>query len=353
MDSLNRRSFLKGAAMGLALAGGGSTVFTACGSDSKGSNPADKEAFGALNWQLAWIKDAQFGGSYIADNKGYYRSNGFESVNFIAGGPTVVPVPVVVSGKAFVTLAAAEQVASAILQGADVVTIATLYQKNAMGLMSLAKSPITKPEDMAGKRIGVQTTNTGIFAAFLASNDMKPEDVKSVPVQFDPAPLTNGDVDGLLCLVTRQPVALELQGYKTNSWLFSDFNYPKMDGLYVVTKDTLAKHRDKVKAVLKSEIQGWRDQVRDPSIGAQLAVEKYGSDLGLNIKSELATATAQKPLMLTDRTKTEGLLSNTAELREQTVASLALGGLDLPADRMFDPSVLDEVYAENPELRQV
>ena len=39
--------------------------------------------------QLDWIKNAQFAGSYMAAEKGYYTANGFESVDILAGGPDI------------------------------------------------------------------------------------------------------------------------------------------------------------------------------------------------------------------------------------------------------------------------
>ncbi|TDD29209.1 ABC transporter substrate-binding protein [Kribbella turkmenica] len=353
MDVVQRRSFIKGAVLGVAAAGGAASLLTGCTPDAAppAQNTSGAPKHGRLDWQLAWIKNVQFSGSYIAHANGYYKAGGFDTVNFLSGGPTVVPVPVVASGKAFVTTAAAEQVAGAILQGADVVCIASLYEKAAFGLMSLADKPITSPQGMKAKRIGVQVTNTGMFESFLSANGVNRSDVTVVPVQFDPAPLTTRDVDGMLCMVTVQPVSLNQQGYQVATWLFNDFNYPKMDGLYVVRRETLTRKRDKVKAMLKAEIRGWRDAVLKPETGARLAVDVYGSDLGLDVRAETDTAKAQNPLIYTARRKTEGILSSSAELREQTVQTLGLGGIAITDKNLFDNSVLDEVFAESPELR--
>ena len=38
------------------------------------------------------------------------------------------------------------------------------------------------------------------------------------------------------------------------------------------------------------------------------------------------------------------------ELQERTLASLAAAGIDVSAEDLFDLSLLDEVYAEFPEL---
>ncbi|MGF7235175.1 MAG: hypothetical protein ACQSGP_09475, partial [Frankia sp.] len=88
------------------LGGGGSTLLAACGSSgssggSGGSASAGTKSFGALNYRLSWIKNAEFAGPYIADTKGYYKAAGFSSVNLIAGGPTADLAEWTVGGRRF------------------------------------------------------------------------------------------------------------------------------------------------------------------------------------------------------------------------------------------------------------
>ena len=59
-------------------------------------------------------------------------------------------------------------------------------------IMSLANKPLKTPQDMIGKKIGVQATNESVWDAFLAANSIDPSKIDKVPVQFDPTPLTTG-----------------------------------------------------------------------------------------------------------------------------------------------------------------
>ena len=99
---LDRRQFLQRTALGaagLAVAGSGlSTVWSGLGAAGAGAASAD---YGSINFQLSWIKNVEFAGSYIADTKGLYKKEGFSKVTLLSGGPTVQQDAVVQSGKAF------------------------------------------------------------------------------------------------------------------------------------------------------------------------------------------------------------------------------------------------------------
>ena len=58
----------------------------------------------------------------------------------------------------------------------------------------------------------------------------------------------------------------------------------------------------------------------------------------------------QTELISTPDTDANGLLTITPQLQDESVASLALTGIELDADELFDTTLIDEVYEEHPEL---
>src|SRR3954453_7726158 len=140
----SRRAFLRsGLAAGISLPLG--SLLSACGS---GSKPATTGANGLTqaNYQLAWIKNFEFAGSYIATEKGYYKDEGLD-LNLVAGGTTTNFETEVVSKKAFVATSYAELTGAAVSQGASVVIIGTIYQKSPYAIISRADAPIKAPKD--------------------------------------------------------------------------------------------------------------------------------------------------------------------------------------------------------------
>ncbi|HKY15682.1 MAG TPA: ABC transporter substrate-binding protein [Microthrixaceae bacterium] len=325
-------------------------VATACSDDADESSEAGR---GSLTYHLAWIKNVEFAGNYIADQHGYYRDEGFDRVEFISGGPNVSQDAAIQAGKAFIGISAPDITGPAILAGADLVALGAQYQTNPFCITSLTDDPIGAPAEMIGRRIGIQAVNESVFTAYLAANDIAPGQVEQVLVQTDPQPLVNGDVDGWLGWITVEPILLGTQGIETHDMMLADTNYPLVSEIVVVKRSTLRDQRDRVKAVLRADIRGWQDSIADPALGARYAVDIYGKDLGLDVDEQTLESKAQNELILTDDTRANGLFTITDELMDASIRSLHLGGIDISAERLFDTSALEEVYDESPELRSI
>lgn len=350
---INRRSFLtRGAvgAAGLAVVGSGGLSAVMSGLTA---SPAfgGKPDYGTLDFQLSWIKNVEFAGEYWADTKGYYKKEGFSKVNLISGGPNVQQDAVVAAGKAFVCISAPDITAAAINNGAPIITIGAQYQKNPFCVMSLAKNKIESPEDMIGKKIGVQATNEPVWNAFLKANNIDPSKIDKVPVQFDPQPLVTGEVDGWFSFFTNEPNLLKIQGVKNYYFLLADFNYPLVSETYVVRTDSVKNERDKIKAMLRADIKGWFENFKDPAGGAKLAANKYGKDLDLTVKEQTLESKDENTVILTDATYANGLFTITPELLQQNIDTLQLADINISQDKLFDMSIIEEVYEENPELK--
>jgi ABC-type nitrate/sulfonate/bicarbonate transport system substrate-binding protein len=313
----------------------------------------EKADFGALNVQLSWIKNSEFTGQFNADTNGYYTEAGFSSVNLIAG-PAATESEVL-SGNALVGIANPISTAPVILEeGAPLKIIGTTYQKNPFTILSLKdKGNIATIQDLIGKRIGVQAgPNETLFDALLKANGIDASQVTKVPVQYDPAPLVNGEVDGFLAYVTNESFVVESQGYEVTNLLFADNGLPFVTESFVVTQDSIDNNREALKAFLKATIRGWKDSIADPNAGADLALTVYGKDLGLNADKEYYQSKTQNDILVqTEETAANGLFTISDAMIAQNLATLEAAGYTITADQLFDLSLLAEVYAENPDLK--
>ena len=318
--------------------------------ESSGSS-GEAADFGELTVQLSWIKNEEFAGEYFADQNGYFTDAGFSSVNLVAGPSTGIPE--LVSGTADVSLSNAVAAGAAVAsEGAPIKIIGSTLQKNPFTVLSLQDGgDIATPEDLVGKKIGVQDSNLSLFNAFLAANDIEASELEIVPVQYDPAPLVNGEVDGFIAYLTNEAITVEQSGLATTNLPFADNGLPFVAETYTVTDEALETNREALKAFLVAELKGWKDALADPDEGARLAIEEYGVDLDLDPEKTLAGMLATNALIETDETDENGLFTISEDLQEQTVASLAGAGITLEAADLFDLSLLAEVYEENPDLR--
>ncbi|MCP1121757.1 ABC transporter substrate-binding protein, partial [Robbsia andropogonis] len=87
-------------------------------------------------------------------------------------------------------------------EGADLVIVGAGFQKNPFAVLSLSENPISEPADMLGKRIGVPSGDTATLDALVAVNDLDGDAITVVPVGYDIAPLTSGEVDGIIVFYT-------------------------------------------------------------------------------------------------------------------------------------------------------
>jgi ABC-type nitrate/sulfonate/bicarbonate transport system substrate-binding protein len=299
--------------------------------------------------QLNWIKNFEFAGSYIADEQGLYTAEGFSAVELLAGGPDVAVEPLVVSGTATMAYGVTSLVASAILEGAALKVVGAAFQINPLGVLSLAESPITTPQDLVGKTIGVAPFQDSVWQAFLEINDIDPSSVNQAPQQFDPAPLVAGDWDGMMAFITNQPVSLQNEGIDTAFLMFGDYGYDLFEQLYFVTEERLSQERDVVVGALRAEAMGWRTNLNDPELGAQVTVDRYGEELGLDYETELGGNNAQNKLIDTPITRESGLFYMSPDAIERSLSTLEVLGLSISAD-VFTNDVLDEIYADGIEL---
>jgi ABC-type nitrate/sulfonate/bicarbonate transport system substrate-binding protein len=360
-SGLARRSFLQWGGFG-ALAIGAAPLIAACSSSkdstgttatssASGSSAAAKD-FGTANIQLSWIKNIEFAGEYFADQKGYYKDAGFSSVSLTAGGSAGTSAEAAVATKkALVGLSAPNITAPAILAGAKLKTIASTFQKNPFCILSVEKNPIPDVSSMKGKKIGVQAGgNTTIFKGLLKANNIALSDVTIVPVQYDPTVVTTGEVDGYMAYITNEPILLQAKGFKSTTFLFADFGLSFVAETYVVSQDSIDNDRDKLKALLVAEIKGWTDAVANPTQSATYAVGTYGKDQNLAQAEQVKEANAQNGLIVSPDSIKNGLFTISDELIAANIKALALTGVTITAEQLFDMSLLAEVYKENPDL---
>jgi ABC-type nitrate/sulfonate/bicarbonate transport system substrate-binding protein len=334
------------AAAGIVLALAGCSGATPAADGGSGS-----EDFGDLSLQLSWIKNEEFAGEFFADSEGYFEEAGFSEVT-MKPGPSTGSAELL-SGTADVALSDAVSIGTVVAgEEAPLKIIGATYQKNPFTILSLAEGGnIATPEDLVGKKIGVQASNTSLFEALLEANDIDAADVTIVPVQYDPSVLVNGDVDGFVAYLTNESITVAASGVAVTNLPFADNGLPFVAETFTVTEQTIAEDREKLKAFLVAEIKGWTDAVNDPEAGAKLALEEYGADLGLIEANSIAGSTiASEDLVVSDETVENGLFTISDDLQKQTIKTLAGAGIEVSADDLFDMSLLAEVYEENPEL---
>jgi ABC-type nitrate/sulfonate/bicarbonate transport system substrate-binding protein len=340
----SRRSFLGG---GLTLAG---TVALGGSLGALGENLLTEQQAGAatltpLSFQLGWLTNTEFAGSYLANSKGYYSQAGLDVT--ILPGEGVDVEGIVGAGKALVGDSNADTCSAAVAQGADLKIIGAKYQKNPFCIISSAKKPIKNPKELIGKRVGVNAYNDTGWSTFLAVNGIHKSQVKSVNEGYTAGPeaLQEGRVDARMGFVTNEPTVLELAGFPVYTFLLADYGYEVYADIYETTSDAIANNKDELVAFLKAEREGWSADIANPTAGLDLTMSLYGTTQGLSAKQQKLENDAQLSLIKTPYTEQEGLFAMKPSDIAKNLSTLKLaqskkiGKYYTKAD-LFDDSIL-------------
>ena len=356
-ESITRRRFLQRSGLtGAVLLGGGATLLAACGDDDSSASTSGGASgdgdFGELGIQLSWIKNIEFAGLYVADSEGYYADAGFSSVNMIPGpGDAIAPL---VAGDVLFSFGGSETVANAVLNNdAPLKIIGANFQKNPFCILYLADDPIPDPEALRGKTIGVQQANEQIWQALLRANGIEegdgPDQVRKVPVDFEPTPLENGEVQGFFSFITNEPNILRTKGLEVGTLNLSDIGVTLYQQLYTVTEESFETRRDQLVAAMRAESMGWQHAIADHDLAIRLTLEEYGADLDLNPESQELELTDQIGLQTSEATAAHGLFYMSDSDLENNLRVLSDLGLPVTED-LYTNEILDEIYADGFEL---
>jgi len=291
-----------------------------------------------LTMQAAWVNDAEFMGYFVAMDKGYYKAEGLD-LTYLSGGPDVIPEASLLSKKADVALTTVETAIKAITdQKAPLVIIGAQYQKNPVGIVSLASKPLKSPQDLIGKTIAVPPVNRLTVEAMLKLNGIDKSKVKIVPYAYDPTPLIKGEIDGSLDFTTNVPFTIKSKGKDATSFLLADFKLPLFNDVVVVTQETLKTRRKDIVAFMRASRKGWAENFKDTAAYPPQFKDTWFKGTGRSVENELYFNQAQKPLI----DHPGGVFAMTDQAIANCIA--ALNAVNVKADKShFDTSLLKEI----------
>ncbi len=320
--SLNRRHF-----MGLM---GAAATMPMMGHMASAATP--------FNFQASWINDAEFAGYFLAADKGYYKEAGLE-LEYLSGGPDVIPESSIIAGKADLTLTTPDTTIKAIVeQGAPFKIIGAQYQKNPIGIVSLAKNPIKEPKDLIGKTLAVPPVNVISVEAMLKISGIDRAQVNIVPYAYDPTPLIKGEIDASVDFTTNVPFTIKQAGEEATSFLLYDFGFTIFNDTVVVTEEVLKTKRKEIVAFVKASRKGWEENLKDPAAFPKTFADTWFKGTGRSIENEVYFNTAQKPLI----ENANGIFSMSEEAIAANIEALAAVGITAKRE-YFDTTVLEEV----------
>ena len=280
--------------------------------------------------QLKWVTQAQFGGYYVAQAKGFYEEEGL-NVTIKPGGPDIAPTQVIAGGGADVIVEWMPAALAAREKGLALVNIAQPFASSGMMLTCLKESGITSPADFADKTLGVWFFgNEYPFLSWMSqlglATDGSAGGVTVLKQGFNVDPLLQKQA---ACISTMtyneywQVIDAGITEDQLVTFKYEDQGVATLeDGLYVL-EDKLADpaFQETMVKFVRASMKGWKYAEANPDEAAMIVLE--------NDETGAQTETHQKRMMGEIAKLTAG--SNGAldvAAAERTVASLLSGGSD-------------------------
>ncbi|MDO6457425.1 ABC transporter substrate-binding protein [Celeribacter halophilus] len=280
--------------------------------------------------QLKWVTQAQFGGYYVALEKGYYEEADLD-VTIKPGGPDVAPVQVLLGGGADVMVDWMPSALAARENGAPVVNIAQPFKKSGMMLTCLKESGITGPDDFPNKTLGVWFYgNEYPFLSWMGKlgipTDGSEGGVTVLKQGFNVDPLLQKQA---ACISTMtyneywQVIDAGISPEDLVTFKYEDQGVATLeDGLYVLEESLEDEaFKDKMARFVKASMEGWKYAAEHPEEAAEIVLE-YDETGAQTMTHQVRMMTEVAKLI----EGTDGAL-DVADY-ERTVASLLAGGSD-------------------------
>lgn len=155
-------------------------------------------------------------------------------------------------------------------QNAAVRYVYRWYQRFPVGIVSPASAPITTPEDLRGRVVGVPgkfgASYIGLQALLNAAN-LTESDLKEVrAIGFDTAPIVcEGQVEASVIYIANEPAQIAAKCFEVNVLAISDFANIVSNGI-VTNEKTIAEEPELVRAFVAAYDKALALTIADPEL---------------------------------------------------------------------------------------
>jgi len=227
-----------------------------------------------VNLQLGWLASNNNIGEIAAKHMGYFEE---EKLNVVIqpGGPSIDGVAIVASGRHEIgQVSSSPSLMLAASQKIPVKCFATVLQQHPYTFFSLEKKPIRKPQDMVGKKIGIQATGKILLTALLKKHNIPEKDVEVVVIGSDFTPLLTGQTDAVTGWLT-STTAIKGLGQPPVTLRLWDAGVQLYALPLYATRDTIEKKPAMLAGFLKGLAKGYEYTQKNPDKAADLLVKEY------------------------------------------------------------------------------
>ena len=220
-----------------------------------------------VKFTLPWLAQGSFAFVYMANAKGYMKKRGID-MSIARGFGSFASAQSISGGQFDCGLCAAPALTLSVAKGLSLVALATTDYDATMGVGVLADSPITKPQELAGKKIASVPTSAEFpfLPAYAKKVGLDLGTVESVHVDNKVIEhvLEEHQVDAITNFAASSYAVMMSRGKPSRWFLYSSAGITNHGQTIAVTKETYAKDPAFCEAMVDGILEGLAFSLTNP-----------------------------------------------------------------------------------------
>jgi len=300
-----------------------------------------------VTYVFSWAPDARWAGEFLAKERGYYKAEGLE-VNFTHQRGSLASLQQVGAGAAEFGSPDGGDVIFGREKGVPVRSVVLSARNTAVAFMSLKETNITKPEDLIGKKVGVQRASATFvgFQALMGKYHIDVDKLEKIEAAFGLEVLLLKKVDIRPVMLFNEYVLAEHKGIPVNVIWLPDFGI-NLAGKTITTNERTIKERPQVvQGFVSASLRGIEEAIKDRK-AAMDALMKNVPDLERAYQEKVWNMLVDRIMGVKDATKERPYGYNDPDLFKNTIEVLTKYGTlkNPPAlDGVFDNRFVEAYY---------
>jgi NitT/TauT family transport system substrate-binding protein len=241
--------------------------------------PARAQTLDKVSFGTNWVAEAEHGGFFQAVADGTYKKYGLD-VSIVPGGPNTNNRMLLTAGKLdFFMSANTLQSFDAVTNKVPLVTVAAIFQKDPLVLLTHPEIKINKLDDLKPLTLLVSKEGLASYFQWLKS-EYGFNESKVKPYTFNPQPFIVNKQSAMQGYVTSEPYAVQkAAGFKPNVVLMADYGWSAYSTLIETRNEMVDKKPDLVQRFVDASIIGWYNYLYGDNKPANAMIKKLNPDM--------------------------------------------------------------------------
>jgi NitT/TauT family transport system substrate-binding protein len=295
-----------------------------------------------LDIQLNWAPTAGLIGFYAAEAHGLFAREGI-TVRLRHVSAPIDIVETVTSGAATLGVASGVEIVNGRLHGRKIRGIYALYQRNPIIMLALRRTGITRPEQIAGKRVRVSPDTVLTLRAMADMSGVPRGAYTELYLPPDPDLMLADQADTWMAHIDGLPARLDERAAAYNLILPDDYRVHGYGGVIFATDETIAAMRPALVGLVRAINEGLRWSLENPEEAATL-IERYDPKANLSVVKERIIGLA--PLVYNGAASLGDMNAAVWKATIDVLARFQPGAAPLLPPDVYTPAILRAVAAE-------